>query len=105
VPIPNAMMEQSANFAVRDNIASARIIGAEFDGAYHLPHGFVVSLAGTFLRARALSGEIFDGRVAFDPTGGASDKVKINGKVLPRSPTVTLNYSIAQNIKTALGWF
>jgi iron complex outermembrane receptor protein len=105
VPIPNAMMDQQAAFAVRDNIGRARIIGAEFDGAYHFPHGFTVSLAGTFLHARAVDGEIFDGRVAFDPTGGASDKVKINGKVLPRSPTITLNYSVAQNIKTSIGWF
>lgn len=103
--IPNAMMDQSANFAVRDNIGRARIIGAEVDGAYHLPHGFVVSLAGTFLHARALEGQIFDGRVAFDPTGSGSDKVSIKGKVLPRSPTITVNYSIAQNIKTSVGWF
>ncbi|HEX2657442.1 MAG TPA: hypothetical protein VHU40_04190, partial [Polyangia bacterium] len=40
-----------------------------------------------------------------DPTGAASDKVKIDGKVLPRSPTITLNYSVAQNIKTSIGWF
>ena len=29
----------------------------------------------------------------------------INGKVLPRSPTFTFNYSLAQNIKTSFGWF
>src|SRR4029079_14203504 len=105
VPIPNAMANQNASFAVRDNIGRARIIGAEFDGAYHLPHGLVGSLAGTFLHARAIDGEISDGRVAFSPTGGTTDKVKINGKILPRSPTMTLNYSLSQNIKTAVGWF
>ena len=105
IPIPNAMDNQNAAFAVRDNIGRARIIGAEFDGSYRLPYGLVVSLAGTFLHARALEGEIFDGRVAFSPTGGTTDKVKINGKVLPRSPTLTVNYSLAQNIKSAVGWF
>jgi len=105
VPIPNAMDNQNAAFAVRDNIGRARILGAEFDGSYRLPYGLVLSLAGTFLHARAVDGKIFDGRVNFSPTGGTTDKVPISGKVLPRSPTLTLNYSLAQNIKTAVGWF
>lgn len=105
VPIPNAPANQNASFAVRDNIGRARVIGAEFDGAYHLPYGLVVSLAGTYLHSRAIEGQIFDGRVNFSPSGGTTDKVPINGKVLPRSPTFTFNYSLAQNIKTSFGWF
>ena len=52
---------------------------------------------GTYLHARAVSGGLFDNRVAFGPTGGTGvDEVDISGNVLPRAPTWTVNYSLAQ---------
>jgi iron complex outermembrane receptor protein len=96
----------AANSAVRSNVAEARIIGVEADATARLPRGLVASVAGTYLHARAVSGALFDNRVAFGPTGGAGvDDVDISGNVLPRAPTWTFNYSLAQQIRTSIGWF
>jgi outer membrane receptor protein involved in Fe transport len=44
--------------------------------------------------------------VAFGPTNNSlTDKVSIAGNFLPRAPRFTINYSLAQNIRTGAGWF
>jgi iron complex outermembrane receptor protein len=96
----------TANSAVRDNVAKARIIGVEADAAARLPFGLVASVAASYLHARAVSGSLFDNRSAFGPGGGPNvDEVDISGNVLPRAPTWTFNYSVAQQIRTSFGWF
>jgi iron complex outermembrane receptor protein len=96
----------AASSAVRSNVAEARIIGVEADAAARLPRGVVASVAATYLHARAVSGALFDNRVAFGPTGGSGvDEVDISGNVLPRAPTWTVNYSLSQQIRTSIGWF
>jgi len=104
-PQPSNSMQPPPSSAVRVNAGKSHILGLEFDGAYQLPHGFVVSVAGTLLDARFDEGEIFDNRVAYGPTNGPNDKVNVSGKNLPRAPHVTVNYSLAQNIKVPFGWF
>jgi iron complex outermembrane receptor protein len=93
-----------AGFAVRENIAHSRVIGAEIDSDLRLPHGFMVSFLGSFLYSRATSGEIFDGRVAYSPTGTDTDKTPIKGKTLPRSPLATVNLILSQHRKISAGW-
>jgi len=96
----------TASSAVRSNIGEARIIGVEADATAILRYGLVASVNATYLHARAVSGSLFDNRSAFGPTGGASvDEVDISGNVLPRAPTWTFNYSLAQRFRTPIGWF
>jgi len=115
VPVAGAPAGQPAiaGFAVRDNIAQARVLGAELDTDFRLPYGLMVSVMGSFLHSRAVSGQIFDGRVAWgvatDENGNiidrASDRTNIKGKALPRSPMMTLNVALSQHYKTSVGWF
>ena len=104
-PDPNDPTSTGGSTALRVNAGKSHILGLEFDGAYQLPFGFVVSVAGTLLDARFDEGRIFDNRVAYGPTNGPNDKVDVSGKILPRAPRVTVNYSLAQNIKVPFGWF
>ena len=103
-PAPDPMTPPPGS-AVRVNAGKSHILGLDFDGAYRLPFGLMVSVAGLLMDAKFDSGEIFDNRQAFGPTGQASDKVNVKGKTLPRAPRVTLNYSVSQNIQTRVGWF
>ena len=91
--------------ALRVNAGKSHVLGLEFDGAYQLPHGFVISASGTFLDARIDEGMIFDSRAEYGPMHTANDKVNVAGKIMPRAPRVTVNYSLAQNIKVPFGWF
>jgi len=104
-PDPNDPMSTGGSTALRVNAGKSHILGLEFDGAYRLPYGFVISASGTVLDARFDEGRIFDNRVAYGPTNGPNDKVNVSGKILPRAPRVTVNYSLAQNIKVPFGWF
>jgi iron complex outermembrane receptor protein len=95
-----------AGFAVRDNIARSRVLGVELDGDIRLPYNLTVSILGSFLYSRVLSGTIFDGRVDYSPKEGRdSDQTNIKGKTLPRSPLATVNLSLSQHHKTSVGWF
>jgi len=89
--------------AVSVNAGKSHILGLEFDGAYQLPHGFVVSASGTLLDARIDEASLFDSRTSYSAQGAAP--VNVGGNVMPRAPRVTVNYSIAQNIKVPFGWF
>jgi iron complex outermembrane receptor protein len=95
--------------ALRFNAGKSHIMGLEVNGAWQLGHGFTVSGAGLFMDAKFDDGTepVFDNRVSFGPgsTLAPSDRVKIAGNNLPRSPHVTVNYSLSQNIRTDLGWF
>jgi len=95
----------AASSAVRSNVAKARIIGVEADATAILRYGLVASVNATYLHARAVSGELFDNRAAFGPGGAGIDDVDISGNVLPRAPTWTFNYSLAQRFRTSIGWF
>jgi len=99
---PNGMAPSTA---LRVNAGKSHVLGLEFDGAYQLPHGFVISASGTFLDARIDEGMIFDSRAEYGPMHTANDKVNVAGKIMPRAPRVTVNYSLAQNIKVPFGWF
>ncbi|HEY4187764.1 MAG TPA: TonB-dependent receptor, partial [Polyangia bacterium] len=98
-------MQPAPSSAVRVNAGKSHILGLEFDGAYQLPHGFVISASGTLLDGRIDEGAIFDNRVAYGPTNGPNDKVNVAGKTLPRAPRITVNYALAQNIRVPFGWF
>lgn len=91
--------------AVRVNAGKSHILGLEFETSYRLPFGLSAGLSGLLMDARLDEGRLFDNRVAFGPTNSPDDKVNVANKHLPRSPTVTLNYSLAQNIQTPVGWF
>src|SRR6185436_11819481 len=90
---------------VRLNAAKSHYIGLEMDGALQLPLGFVLSASGMLLEAKFDEGSLFDNRVAFGPTGTVSDKVNIAGNTEPHAPRLSVNYSLAQNIRTSVGWF
>jgi len=92
--------------AIRQNAAESIVVGFDFDGAVQLPAGFVVTVAGEIMRSQFTSGGLFDNRSAFGSSGNPlTDKVDVKGNVLPRSPLVTVNYSLQQNIRTSVGWF
>jgi iron complex outermembrane receptor protein len=96
--------------AARENIGKSHILGLELDGSYQLPwFGLVLGAAATFLDAKIDQGSIFDNRQAFGPSATENDPnvdhVSVVGNNLPRAPHVTVNYSLAQNIRTGFGWF
>jgi iron complex outermembrane receptor protein len=104
-PVPNDPNQSPPSSAVNVNVGKAHILGLEFDGAYQLPFGFVISASGLVMDGRLDEGSLFDNRVAYGPTNSPNDKVSVKGKQLPRAPHVTVNYSLAQNIRTGFGWF
>jgi iron complex outermembrane receptor protein len=92
--------------AIRQNAAESIAVGLDFDGAFQLPGGFVLVLAGELMRAQFTDGHIFDNRAAWGVSGDPNvDKVDVKGNVLPRSPLLTVNYGLQQNIRTSVGWF
>jgi iron complex outermembrane receptor protein len=97
---PNAT---TAAAAVRSNAASSRVLGVEMEGAARLPAGFLARASALLLDARFSEGVIADTRVGF----GAGDQLPTNIKdnFLPRSPVLSVNYSLAQTIQTAVGYF
>jgi iron complex outermembrane receptor protein len=104
VPDPTGLVTQPAS-TVRFNAAKSHVVGIEVDGSYQLPLGFVLAATGTFLEAKFDEGSLFDNRVAFGPTSSLTDHVDISGNDLPRAPRLAVNYSLAQTIRTSIGWF
>lgn len=103
---PGADPSMAANSAVRSNVAKARILGAEIDGAWRLPGGFTAAISALLLQAKAVEGSLFDNRVVFGPSGDPNtDSVDISDNTLPRSPKVTVNYSLGYAVSTSVGWF
>lgn len=103
---PGGDPSMAANSAVRSNVAKARILGAEIDGAWRLPGGFTAAVSALLLQAKAVEGALFDNRVVFGPSGDPNtDEVDISGNILPRSPKATVNYSLGYAVSTSVGWF
>ena len=88
---------------LRFNAAKSHVLGLEFEGSYKLPMGFVVGAQAMFLDARFDGGSVTDSRLGFDIT--SEPIVDLSGHQLPRAPHVTVNYSLGQNIPTAIGYF
>jgi len=89
--------------AVRDNVASSRILGLEVEGTYRLPLGFVASVSALVLDAKFGDSEVRESRISWDTK--AEDMVSLDGKWLPKSSRLTVNYSLGQTFQTKLGWF
>jgi iron complex outermembrane receptor protein len=68
-----------------------------------LPFGFTPRVAALILSAQYLNGRVTDSRLGY----GADDSpvVDLAGKSLPRSPVLSINYSLSQNIETPVGYF
>lgn len=91
--------------AVRQNAANSRILGAEIDAQVQLPFGLVGTLQALLEDAKFLAGsKVFDSRLNWGSSNEA-DKVSLEGKWLPKTSPAVLNYSLAQTIKTSVGYF
>jgi iron complex outermembrane recepter protein len=91
--------------AVRDNVSKARVIGAEVGGQYQAPLGLTARVDALILDSRFLGDtKVRDGRLSYnlDP---ATQMVSLDGKWLPKSSRLTLNYSLSQTLKTPVGYF
>jgi iron complex outermembrane receptor protein len=88
---------------VRFNAAKSHVLGLEFDGSYKLPFGFIVGLQAMYLYSRFAEGHIADSRLGYDVS--SEPIVDLKGHTLPRSPTISLAYSVGQNFTTTIGYF
>lgn len=87
---------------VRFNAAKSHVIGLDFDGSYKLPFGFIVGLRGELLDSVFDEGQITDSRLGYDIS--SEPVVNVKGHRLPRSPWVSVAYSIGQNFTTPVGY-
>jgi iron complex outermembrane receptor protein len=97
---PNAV---PAATLFRFNAAKSHVLGLEADGSYKLPFGLVVGLQAMFLHSVFDSSEVTDTRQGFDIA--SEPVINLKGHTLPRSPKLTVAYSIGQNFGTHLGYF
>lgn len=89
--------------AVRVNAAGSRVLGLETDANWQLPANFVVGTGIMLLNSRFTSGTVADTRLGYDPAQQVP--VNLEGRFLPRSPVLSLNYSLAHSFKTRVGVF
>lgn len=89
--------------ALRQNAATARLLGLEVDATWRLPAGLQAGLQAMLLSAQFTDGEVNDTRVSYEPS--PDNVVSLNGRDLPRAPRLSLNYSLSQTITTPIGYF
>jgi len=86
----------------RYNAAKSHVIGLDFDGSYKLPFGFIIGLRGELLDSVFDEGQITDSRLGYDIN--SEPIVNVKGHRLPRSPRISVAYSIGQNFTTPHGY-
>jgi iron complex outermembrane receptor protein len=91
-----------SQITLNQNVAEARNVGVQLDAAYQLGKGF--NIGGTLLWQDT---EYKDGSIVSDnrrssPVGG-NLQVDLGGNELPRTPPLTLNLRLGQDIKLATG--
>jgi iron complex outermembrane receptor protein len=90
--------------AVRQNAASAHVLGLDLDITYALPLGLEAELHALFLNAEFGEGDpVVDSRIGFGGTDNYN--IDLTGKKLPRAAPFTLNYSLSQFLPTSVGSF
>jgi iron complex outermembrane receptor protein len=96
--------EPSPSSAVRQNAASAHVLGLDLDATYALPAGLEAELHALFMNAEFGAGDpVVDSRIGF---GGTDNyPVDIEGHKLPRAAPFTLNYALSQFLPTDVGSF
>jgi len=88
---------------VRDNAASANVMGIDIDFTYALPAGLEAEVHALLMDARFGDDvQVQDGRIGFDVSNYVVD---IGGNWLPRASPYTLNYTLSQLIPTMAGSF
>jgi len=100
---PGDTTKVGAPTLVRFNAAKSHIYGLEVEGRYNLPFGLYARAAGVYLESVFDEGEITDSRQGYDPS--SEPIVHVKGLRLPRSPKITVNYSVGQNVPTDFGYF
>jgi iron complex outermembrane receptor protein len=88
---------------VRFNAAKSHVLGLEADGSYKLPFGLIAGLQAMFLYSRFDDSNVTDSRLGYDIA--SEPVVNLKGHTLPRSPAVTVAYSLGQNFGTSIGYF
>jgi iron complex outermembrane recepter protein len=89
--------------AVRRNVASTLMLGAQLDAGYQLPYSLTAAVNVLLLDARFDDGTLVnDSRLSF---GINNYLVDIGGNQLPRASPLTANYGLSQRFETPVGRF
>jgi iron complex outermembrane recepter protein len=94
---------QCSQITLNQNVAEASNMGVQLDAAYQLGNGF--NVAGTVLwqDTEYQSGSIVSDNRRGGPAGTGSLQVDLAGNELPRTPPLTLNLRVGQDIELATG--
>ena len=100
---PNDSKAVPAATLIRFNAAKSHVLGLEAQGSYKLPFGLIVGLQTMLLESKFDESEVTDTRLGYDIN--SQPVINLDGHTLPRSPKITVAYSIGQNFNTRIGYF